>query len=315
MTAMLRKLLLWGSENPFLTQRLARLGFVRRAVRRFMPGETSEAAIEEAVKLSASRITSVLTLLGENVTEAAEAAEVARHYRAVLEEIASRDLETEISVKLTQLGIDIGHDVAAANLESILATAEERGQFVWIDVESSGYVDRTLELYRAARARHVKTGICLQAYLYRTADDLAALLPLNPSIRLVKGAYAEAGEVAFPRMRDVDRNYFELAKTLLGEVRPGGVQAGGVRAAFATHDERLIRDIEKEAAERGIARVDLEFQMLYGIGAAQQKALAAKGYRVEVLISYGTAWFPWYMRRLAERPANLWFVMRKMVSR
>ena len=307
---MLRKLLLWASENVFLTKHLVALAFVQRAVRRFMPGETSEAAIEGAVRLSGSRITSVLALLGENVTEADEAAEVARHYQAVLEEIANLELEAEISVKLTQLGIDIGPEVAAANLENILATAEERGQFVWIDVESSGYVDRTLDLYRNARSNHVNTGICLQAYLYRTAEDLAALLPIDPSIRLVKGAYAEPREVAFPRMRDVDRNYFELAKTLLDEVR-----RGGVRAAFATHDERLIRGIEAEAAERGIARGDLEFQMLYGIGTSKQKELAAKGYRVEVLISYGTAWFPWYMRRLAERPANLWFVMRKMVSR
>ena len=307
---MLRKLLLWGSENLFLTEHLAGLAFMQRAVRRFMPGETSEAAIEAALGLSSSRITSVLTLLGENVTEADEAAAVARHYQAVLEEIADRELEAEISVKLTQLGIDIGPDVAAANVESILATAEEHGQFVWIDVEGSGYVDRTLDLYRAARSRHMNTGICLQAYLYRTAEDLAALLPMDPSIRLVKGAYAEPVEVAFPRMKDVNRNYFELAKTLLDEVR-----RGGVRAAFATHDERLIRGIEEEAAERGIARGDLEFQMLYGIGTAPQEGLAAKGYRVEVLISYGTAWFPWYMRRLAERPANLWFVMRKMVSR
>jgi len=307
---MLRKLLLWGSENEFLTERVARFAFVQRAVRRLMPGETSKAAIEEAVKLSASRITSVLSLLGENVTEADEAADVARHYQTVLEEIASRNLGAEISVKLTQLGIDIGRDVAAANLENVLATAEERGPFVWIDVESSGYVDAMLDLYRAARSRHPNIGICLQAYLYRTAEDLAALLPLNPSIRLVKGAYAESEEVAFSRKRDVDRNYFELAKTLLD-----AASRSAVRAAFATHDERLIRRIEDEAAQRGIARGDLEFQMMYGIGAAKQNGLAAKGYRVEVLISYGTAWFPWYMRRLAERPANLWFVMRKMSSR
>ena len=306
---MLRKLLLWGSESPFLTQRLVRLGFVRRAVRRFMPGETSDAALDEAERLSGSRITSILALLGENVAEAAEAADVARQYQAVLEEIVNRELDAEISLKLTQLGIDIGRDVAAANLESILATAEEHGLFVWIDVESSGYVDRTLDVYRRARARHANTGICLQAYLHRTAGDLAALLAINPSVRLVKGAYAEPAEVAFPRMRDVNRNYLELARTLLDEVG-----RGGVRAAFATHDERLIREIEEQAAERGIARGDLEFQMMYGIGNDTQEGLAAKGYRVEVLISYGTAWFPWYMRRLAERPANLWFVMRKMVS-
>ena len=307
---MLRGLLLWGSENVFLTKRLTRLGFVRRAVRRFMPGETSEAAMDEAERLSGSRIMSVLTLLGENVTDKGEPAEVVRHYQGVLDGIANRGLDSEISVKLTQLGIDIGRDVAAANLEKILVTAEERGQFVWIDVESSGYVDRTLDLYRAARSRHMNTGLCLQAYLYRTAEDLAALLPMKPSIRLVKGAYAEPPEVAFPRKKDVDRNYLELAEILLDEVR-----AGGVRAAFATHDERLIREIEEEAAKREISGGDLEFQMLYGIGTANQVGLAAKGYRVGVLISYGTAWFRWYMRRLAERPANLWFVMRKMVSR
>jgi proline dehydrogenase len=163
-------------------------------------------------------------------------------------------------------------------------------------------------MYRAARSRHSNTGVCLQAYLYRTAGDLAALLPIAPSIRLVKGAYAEPGEVAFPCKKDVDRNYFEVAKTLLEEVL-----RGGVRVAFATHDEQLIRRIEEEATQCGIARGDLEFQMLFRIGTAEQEELAAKGYRVEVLISYGTAWLPWYMRRLAERPANLWFVMRKVV--
>ena len=293
-----------------MAERLARLAFVHRAVRRFMPGETSKAAIEEAARLSESRITSVLTLLGEKVTDSNEAAGVARHYQDVLEVIADRKLGAEISVKPTQLGIDIGHDVAAANLEGVLTTAEARQQFVWIDMECSEYVDRTLDLYRAARERHVNTGVCLQAYLYRTAADLAALLPIDPSIRLVKGAYAERPEIAFPRKKDVDRNYLELAQTLLDEV-----SRRGMRAAFATHDERLVQAIEEEAAARGITRGDLEIQMLYGIGTTKQTTMAAQGYKVEVLISYGSAWFPWYMRRLAERPANLWFVMRNVLSR
>ena len=275
-----------------------------------MPGETSVEAIQEAVRLSTSGIKSVLALLGENVTEAEEADEVARHYQGVLKEIAARDLDAEISVKPTQLGIDVGSDVVATNLERILTVAEEHGRFVWIDMEDSSYVDRTLDLYRAVRSRHRDTGVCLQAYLYRTAEDLTALLPINPSIRLVKGAYAESAEVAFPRKRDVDQNYLQLAQTLLDEVR-----GGGVRAAFATHDEGLIRRIQEEAARRGVTLSDVEFQMLYGIGTTKQEELAAQGHRVQVHISYGTAWFPWYMRRLAERPANLWFVMRKMVSR
>ena len=307
---MLRKLLLWGSENDFFSDHVARLGFVRRAVRRFMPGETSAEAIEEVVRLSVSRIRSVLALLGENVTEADEADDVTRHYEAVLKEIGARDLDAEISVKPTQLGIDIGEDVVAANLERILTTAKEHGHFVWIDMEGSDYVDRTLDLYRAARSRHTDTGVCLQAYLYRTAEDLAALLPINPSVRLVKGAYAESTKVAFPRKRDVDQNYLQLAQTLLDEIG-----SGGVRAAFATHDGALIGRIQEEATQRGMAPGDVEFQMLYGIGTTSQEKLAAQGHEVRVHISYGTAWFPWYMRRLAERPANLWFVMRKMISR
>ena len=307
---MLRKLLLWGSENDFFSDHVARLRFVRRAVRRFMPGETSAEAIEEVVRLSVSRIRSVLALLGENVTEADEADDVTRHYEAVLKEIGARDLDAEISVKPTQLGIDIGEDVVAANLERILSTAKEHGHFVWIDMEGSDYVDRTLDLYRAARSRHTDTGVCLQAYLYRTAEDLAALLPINPSVRLVKGAYAESTKVAFPRKRDVDQNYLQLAQTLLDEIG-----SGGVRAAFATHDGALIRRIQEEATQRGMTPGDVEFQMLYGIGTTSQEKLAAQGHEVRVHISYGTAWFPWYMRRLAERPANLWFVMRKMMSR
>jgi proline dehydrogenase len=275
-----------------------------------MPGETSAEAIEEVVRLSVSRIRSVLALVGENVTEAGEADDVTRHYEAVLKEIGARDLDAEISVKPTQLGIDIGEDVVAANLERILTTAKEHGRFVWIDMEGSDYVDRTLDLYRAARSRHTDTGVCLQAYLYRTAEDLAALLPINPSVRLVKGAYAESTKVAFPQKRDVDQNYLQLAQTLLDEIG-----SGGVRTAFATHDGALIRRIQEEATQRGMTPGDVEFQMLYGIGTTSQKKLAAQGHEVRVHISYGTAWFPWYMRRLAERPANLWFVMRKMMSR
>ncbi|MCH7891843.1 MAG: proline dehydrogenase family protein, partial [Gemmatimonadetes bacterium] len=229
------------------------------------------------MRLSTSGIKSVLALLGENVTEADEADEVTRHYQGVLKEIAARDLDAEISVKPTQLGIDVGSDVVATNLERILTVAEEHGRFVWIDMEGSSYVDRTLDLYRAVRSRHQDTGVCLQAYLYRTAEDLAALLPINPSIRLVKGAYAESAEVAFPRKRDVDENYLQLAQTLLDEVR-----GGGVRAAFATHDEGLIRRIQEEAAHRGMTLNDVEFQMLYGIGTTKQAELAAQGHDLVV---------------------------------
>lgn len=307
---MLRRILLWASENPTLARRLPRLRFVQRAVRRFMPGETPEAAMTEALRLQKSGMSTVFTLLGENITEPREAVEVVEHYQQVLKQLDRRDLDVEISVKLTQLGVDLGQDLALANLEAILALAAELNRFVWIDIEASGYVDVTLEIYKVARARYENTGLCLQAYLYRTAEDLEDLLPLRPAIRLVKGAYAEPDDVAFPKKSDVDRNYLELSVRLL-EV----LSDGGVRPAFATHDGVLIEKIQGEAAARGIPRGEVEFQMLYGINVPEQERLSREGFKVQALISYGSAWFPWYMRRLAERPANLWFVVRKMVWR
>lgn len=264
--------------------------------------------MREGARLEEFHIGSVLSLLGEKVTESVD--EVVEHYKGVLEEIDRRDLDMEISVKLTQLGVDINEEVAVSNLESIVSKAEELGRFVWIDIENSDYVDVTLDLYRQVRAQYRETGICLQSYLYRTAEDLGSLLPLDPAIRLVKGAYAEGPDVAFPDKRDVDLNYLALAEQLLDEV-----SVGRARAAFATHDTQIISKIEQAAFARGMSRDQVEFQMLYGIETANQKRLAENGYRMKVLISYGSAWFPWYMRRLAERPANLWFVLRKVVFR
>ena len=307
---MLRALLLWGSNNPFLAQRLPRFRFVQRAVRRFMPGETAEDAMGEALRLQQSHIASVFTLLGEMVEEPHEALDVVEHYRRALEELDRRDLNAEISVKLTQLGIDLGRDVAAANLESILSLAQELNRFVWIDMEASDYIDVTLDIYKSMRCRYERTGLCLQAYLYRTAEDLEGLLGLGPAIRLVKGAYAEPASLAFPEKEDVDENFLSLSLRLLD-----GVVKGGVRAAFATHDGVLVERIRQEATARRIPHGAVEFQMLYGINTREQRQLADGGYRMGVLVSYGTAWFPWYMRRLAERPANLWFVVRKMLWR
>ncbi len=266
--------------------------------------------MSEALRLQKSRLSTIFTLLGESINEPKEAVDVVEHYQAVLKELDRRDLDVEISVKLTQLGVDLGRDLAAANLEAILGLAQELNRFVWIDIESSGYVDVTLDIYKAARARYENTGVCLQAYLYRTAEDLEGLLPLKPAIRLVKGAYAEPADVAFPKKKDVDRNFLELSLRLLDVVADGGVRAG-----FGTHDSALVERVKQEAAKRGIPRGEVEFQMLYGINTKQQEELAGEGYKVEALISYGSAWFPWYMRRLAERPANLWFVIRKMVWR
>lgn len=300
-----RRLLLRASQSARLKESFPRLPFARRAVRRFMPGERAEDALDAARDLEPHGLSTVLTQLGENVTEPAQAGAVADHYAGVLDEIGRRGLDAEISVKPSQLGLDLDADRTLGHLERLATRSGALDRWLWIDMEASPYVEPTLRLYRALRARHTNVGVCLQAYLYRTAEDLAALLPLAPGIRLVKGAYSEPGDVAYPRKRDVDERYMLLAEILLDAQRQGGV-----RAAFATHDLGLVAWIRRQALEQGIEDGDLEFQMLYGIRAEHQRRLAAAGCRTRVLISYGDAWFPWYMRRLAERPANVWFVAR-----
>ncbi|MGH7358086.1 MAG: proline dehydrogenase family protein [Candidatus Rokuibacteriota bacterium] len=270
-----------------------------------MPGERAEDALDAARPLERHGLATVLTQLGENVTESSEADLVTDHYLGVLDEIGRRGLDAEISVKPTHLGLDLDADRTLGNLERLATRSRALDRWLWIDMESSLYVDPTLELYRALRTRHTNVGVCLQAYLYRTVDDLSSLLHLYPGIRLVKGAYSEAEDVAYARKRDVDERYMRLAETLLNALR-----RGAVRAAFATHDLALVTWIRQRAEEKGIDAAELEFQMLYGIRSEQQRRLAAAGCRTRVLISYGEAWFPWYMRRLAERPANIWFVAR-----
>lgn len=305
---MLRSLLLWGSQNAFLSRRLPRYRFVRRAVRRFMPGEELEDALAGSVSVARVGKGTLLTLLGENVTAASDAVDVVERYHAALAAVEQGDLDVEISLKLTQLGLDIDTGLAEANLRALVEASGKLGRLVWVDMEGSVYVERTLEVYRAVHADLENVGVCLQSYLRRTHADLAELLPLGAAVRLVKGAYAESSEVAFPKKRDVDEAFFELACQLMDAREPA------VRAAYGTHDMSLVRRIQDAGAERGLTRGDLEFQMLYGIGVRDQDRLTHEGYRVRILISYGSAWFPWYMRRLAERPANLGFVLRKILS-
>lgn len=305
-----RTLLLKGSQSHWLATRVPKRKFVQRAVRRFMPGETLDAALATAEQLRGLGMSTVVTLLGEAITDRAEAEHVTAHYVEAYERIQRSGLPTEISVKPSQMGLDVGKDVCAAQLETLAAQADAGGSFLWIDMEATPYVDATLELYRALRSRHANVGVCLQSYLYRSAEDLEQLLPLAPAIRLVKGAYSEPPNLAFPRKHDVDENFMRLAKRLLSaEARELGVRVG-----FGTHDMRLIDRVRDFAEGAGLARDAHEVQMLYGIRRNDQVRLTAEGQSVRVLVSYGSAWFPWYMRRLAERPANLLFVMRSLVS-
>lgn len=303
-----RRLLLAASTSPWLARQMTDRKAVRRAVRRFMPGEELADAVAASERLRADGLRSLLTLLGENVEDADDAVTVADAYAAAVEAIAEAGLPSDLSVKPTHLGLDLGSEVAEAGLREVAARAGAAGRLVAIDMESSVYVDRTIDLYRRLRADHENVGLCLQAYLYRTEADLASLLPLRPMIRLVKGAYREPEDVAWPRKQDVDAAFVARAGELLDALR----EEPATRVAFGTHDEAMIDAVRSMAADRGIARDAFEIQMLYGIGRDLQRELAAEGYVVRILISYGDQWFPWYMRRLAERPANVWFVVKSL---
>ena len=302
-----RSILLAASQNTWLRDHAAKHKFVRRTVSRFMPGEELSDALAAAQRLEEKQIGSIFTHLGENIRDAAEAESVTEHYLEALRRIRGQQLNTEISVKPTQLGLDLSPELCYDNLKRIIAH-ENQSRVVWIDMESSSYVDATLNLYRRALAEFPNIGLCLQAYLRRTVDDLASLLPVRASIRLVKGAYNEPGEIAFPQKSEVDENYFVLAKEMLlaKKAQPA------MRAAFGTHDICMLRRISDFAATAGLARADVEVQMLYGIQSAEQERLAREGYDSRVLVAYGRHWYAWFIRRLAERPANVWFVVRNL---
>lgn len=302
-----RLFLLKGSESARLKAIVPRLGFVRKAVRRFLPGEDLEAAITVARDFQNHGIPTTFTKLGENIVDLQEANEVTQHYLAMLERISQVKLDVELSLKLTQLGFDLSPEQTHNNFRKIAAKAAQLATTVWIDMESSSYTESTIEFFENQRSEFENVGLCLQAYLFRTKQDLDRLLELSPAIRLVKGAYKEPGEIAFKKKKQVDQNFLNLSQRLLQEIKNKRL-----RVAFATHDINLLMRISGEAEGLGIPRNQLEFQMLYGIRPRDQLRLAWEGYTVRVLISYGSAWFAWYMRRLAERPANVWFVMKNM---
>jgi proline dehydrogenase len=305
-----RRALLAASQSHWLRERAPKYSFVRRNVSRFMPGESVEEAFAALQQLATQNIGAVLTALGENVTDRREATAETDHYCQVLKEMTIRNLNAEISVKLTHLGLDLDNAFCYANLEKLIAQSPP-DKTVWIDMEQSPYVDRTLAIFTRARRAKANVGVCIQAYLRRTESDLRSLLPLGGAIRLVKGAYNETAEVAFPKKRDVDENYFHLAKTLLGQ----DARFENIRAAIATHDRTLTQRITAFATANQFPKEKLEFQMLYGIQRAEQQRLAKQGHRSIVLIAYGTHWFPWYMRRLAERPANVLFLLRNLFAK
>jgi proline dehydrogenase len=274
---------------------------------RFVAGETLDAAVPVLRTLNAQGLATNTTLLGEGVRDTAEATAVVSAYVELLDRIAAEGLRTNIALKLTHLGLDISEDTALSNVEQIVKHAATHGNFIRIDMEESARVEPTLRIYRHLReAGHDNVGTVLQSALYRTADDLEALLPLAPNLRLVKGAYLEPESVAYPRKADVDRNYVRLAERML---------SGSGYTAIATHDERIINHVIEYTTSHGIGRDRFEFQMLYGIRSRYQLDLAQRGYKVLVATPYGSEWYFYLMRRLAERPANVVFLLRGVVRR
>jgi proline dehydrogenase len=305
--SLMRSLLLAASQDRWLRDHATRYRFVRSTVARFMPGEHFDDALQAARTLAKKKIGTVFTHLGENIKDRQEARQVTEHYLEVLDGIQNSGLRAEISVKLTQLGLDLSADLCFDNLKTIIERAQ-KDSIVWVDMEASNYVDVTLDAYRRALQMFPNVGVCLQAYLHRTKEDLSRLLPLRPSIRLVKGAYNEPPEIAFPNKQDVDENYFTLAAEMLTAKKENRC----VRAAFGTHDVALIRRLSELSSKLVLAKADFEVQMLYGIQRDEQERLATAGCTSIVLVAYGSYWYPWFVRRLAERPANLWFMVRNV---
>jgi proline dehydrogenase len=300
---MLRGAFLYASEQPAL-RRVFDGRLARPLVRRFVAGTRLPEAIESVRALNAAGITATLDYLGESVRHPQEARGAAAQYIALLHAIERWGVRANASLKLTQMGLDIDRELCRSNVERIVAQAAAFGNFVRIDMEGSAHTQLTLDLFGEVFERYRNVGVVIQSYLYRSEGDVRALNRLGARVRLCKGAYNEPASVAFPRKADVDRNYVRLMELLLHE---------GNYPAIATHDERMIEATRSFAARGGISVDSFEFQMLYGVRRDLQEQLVREGYRLRSYVPYGEQWYPYFMRRLAERPANLLFLVRGML--
>ncbi len=288
-------------------QRLVQSHGKRVGAARFVAGETLDSCVEVLRKLNDAGLHANTTLLGEAIPDADGAAAVTAEYESIIERLVAEKLMANVALKLTHLGLSFDEELAYENVRRLATRAEELATFIRIDMEQSGYVEVTLRIYERLRdAGHHAVGTVLQSYLYRTPDDLERLLPRSPNLRIVKGAYLEPAAIAYPEKADVDRAYVELVERGL---------RGGAYIAVATHDESIIRTVQAFAAREGISRDRFEFQMLYGVRPGLQRSIAADGFKVLVASPFGPDWYPYLMRRLAERPANLAFFLKNLVRR
>lgn len=301
-----RAAILRAADSPLLRRIVDRYG-MRLGAARFVAGETLDECIPVLRRLNDAGLHANTTLLGEAIPDAAGASATVVAYEAIVDRLAEEGLRANIALKLTHLGLSFDQETAYGNLELIVAHAGRLGQFVRIDMEQSNFVDATLEIYeRLRQSGHENVGVVLQAYLYRSPADLERLLPLRPNLRVVKGAYLEPASIAHPEKRDVDRAYVRLVERGL---------RGDAYVAVATHDERIIRHVRELAEREAVTRDRFELQMLYGVRPGLQRSIAAAGYKVLVATPFGPDWYPYLMRRLAERPANLLFFLRNLVRR
>jgi proline dehydrogenase len=302
----LRSVILHAADDRYVRRFMNRYG-MRLGASRFVAGETLDACVVVLRRLAEQGLHANTTLLGESVRDRAEAEAVAEEYGRILERLHAEQLPCNVALKLTHLGLELDEELAYANVERVVQVAERLDNFVRIDMEQSSVLEATLRIYRRLReAGHDRVGTVLQSYLYRTEADLESLLPLRPNLRFVKGAYLEPPEIAYRDKADVDAAYRRLVETAL---------KGGAYAAIATHDERLIELCLGFAEREGIGRDRFELQMLYGVRPGLQLALARRGYKVLVATPFGPEWYPYLMRRLAERPANLGFFARNLLRR
>lgn len=307
---MIRELLLEASHSDLVRERLARSHLAQRASHRFMPGEELDDAIGAVRELWHDRVPCLLTRLGEAVTDPGQAAGATSHYLAALDRLESERLPGDVSVKPTQLGLGLGVQTCLDNLGPIVERAAGGGRVVWIDMEDSSTTAATLDIFEQVAGSHANLGLALQANLRRTKADLERLIPLRPRIRLVKGAYSEPGPAAFHGRREVNAAYLELAGDLLS-----WAAAGRAEPVFGTHDAEMVAEIANLAAVLGASPHAYEVHMLYGIRSEDLYRLAREGTHVRVLISYGPDWAAWYLRRLAERPANVALAVTSLLHR
>ena len=300
---MLRTVLLKLSESKAMARWTVQNSVSRRVARRFVAGESLDDALAAARACNQKGMLVSLDYLGENVASAEEARRVREMYLGIFDRIAAEKLNANVSLKLTQLALDLDAQLCEELLASIVARAAQHNNFVRVDMEGSGYTQRTVDLVKRVRAGSAAVGTVMQSYLYRTEDDVRGLLAAGCRLRLCKGAYKEPPSVAFPKKSDVDANYVKVMKLLL----PSGIYHG-----IATHDEAMIAATKQFAQEQGIAKDKFEFQMLYGIRTDLQEQLVREGFNMRVYIPYGTEWFPYFMRRLAERPANVMFFVKSL---